>query len=176
MSIKSFINQSIHLKDTRNLCLGRVWPQEPKYVESLPNTTSAWAGWSRFDIPVNRYCGVHSQIIGTSSAPGSPTCHQASQQDNTYWTKYQKADRASTLCTLWSDQRPETRRWPLPFNNIYTNCSGQKTPDSSWCCLSEALGNLGSGNLEGGGFGERVGKGRSVYKQPETEVDGSCHS
>ncbi len=33
-----------------------------------------------------------------------------------------------------------------------------------------------SGNLEGGGFGERVGKGRSVYKQPETEVDGSCHS
>jgi hypothetical protein len=25
--------------------------------------------------------------------------------------------------------------------------------------FSEALGNLGSGNLEGGGFGERVGKG-----------------
>jgi hypothetical protein len=35
---------------------------------------------------------------------------------------------------------------------------------------------MGSGNLEGGGFGERVGQGRSVYKQPETEVDGSCHS
>jgi hypothetical protein len=42
--------------------------------------------------------------------------------------------------------------------------------------ISEALGILGSGNLEGGGFGERVRKGRSVYKQPETEVDGSCHS
>jgi hypothetical protein len=52
-------------------------------------------------------------------------------------------------------------------------CSGQKTPDSSEGRLSVALGNLGSGNLEGGGFG---GKGRSVYKQPETEVDGSCHS
>jgi hypothetical protein len=31
-------------------------------------------------------------------------------------------------------------------------------------------------DLEGGGFGRRVGQGRSVYKQPETEVDGSCHS
>ncbi len=26
------------------------------------------------------------------------------------------------------------------------------------------------------GLGEGLGKGRSVYKQPETEVDGSCHS
>ncbi len=32
-------------------------------------------------------------------------------------------------------------------------------PDSSLGRLSEALGNLGSGILEGGGFGERVGKG-----------------
>jgi hypothetical protein len=32
---------------------------------------------------------------------GIPTCHQASQQENTYCTKYQKADRASTLLTLW---------------------------------------------------------------------------
>ncbi len=31
------------------------------------------------------------------------------------------------------------------------------------------------GNLEGGGFGEGLRKGRSVYKQPETRVDGSCH-
>ncbi len=42
--------------------------------------------------------------------------------------------------------------------------------------LSEALGNLGSGNLERGGLGIGLRKGRSVYKQPETEVDGSCHS
>jgi hypothetical protein len=33
-----------------------------------------------------------------------------------------------------------------------------------------------SRKLEGGGFGRRVGQGRSVYKQPETEVDDSCHS
>jgi hypothetical protein len=33
--------------------------QEAKYVERWPNTTSAWAGWSRFDIPVDRYGGVH---------------------------------------------------------------------------------------------------------------------
>jgi hypothetical protein len=54
-------------------------------------------------------------------------------------------------------------------------CSGQKMPDS-YGRLSEALGNLGSGNLEGEGLGKGLRKGRSVYKQPETEVDGSCHS
>ncbi len=55
-------------------------------------------------------------------------------------------------------------------------CSGQKTPDSSLGRPSEALGFLGSGNLVGEGLGKGLGKGRSVYKQPETEVDGSCHS
>jgi hypothetical protein len=75
--------------------------QEAKYVECWPNTTSAWAGWSRFDIPVDRYGGVHSQLICTSSPLEFPTCHQASQQGSTCWAKYQKADRASTLCTLW---------------------------------------------------------------------------
>ncbi len=34
----------------------------------------------------------------------------------------------------------------------------------------------GSGNLEGGGVGEKGGQGRSVHKQPGTEADGSCHS
>ncbi len=37
--------------------------QEAKYLESWPSTTSAWAGWSRFDIPVDRYDGVHSLLI-----------------------------------------------------------------------------------------------------------------
>jgi hypothetical protein len=32
---------------------GGVPPQEAKYVERWPNMTSAWAGWSRFDIPVD---------------------------------------------------------------------------------------------------------------------------
>jgi hypothetical protein len=32
------------------------------------------------------------------------------------------------------------------------------------------------GIWRGEGLRKRVGKGRSVYKQPETEVDGSCHS
>jgi hypothetical protein len=84
--------RAIYLLWTRN--------QEAKYVERWPNTTSAWAGWSRFDIPVDRYGGVHSLLICTSSPLGSSTCHQASQQENTYCTKYQKADRASTLVTL----------------------------------------------------------------------------
>ncbi len=55
-------------------------------------------------------------------------------------------------------------------------CSGQKKPDYSWGRPSEALGSWGSGNLEGGGFGWWVGQRGSVYKQPETEVDDSCHS
>jgi hypothetical protein len=37
-------------------------PQEAKYVERWPNTTSAWAGWSRFDNPVDSYSGVHSLL------------------------------------------------------------------------------------------------------------------
>ncbi len=41
----------------------------------------------------------------------------------------------------------------------YISCSGQKTPDNSWGRLSEARGDWGSGNLKGGGFGERVGTG-----------------
>ncbi len=72
---------------------GTVPSQEAKYVERWPNTTSSWVGWSRFDIPVNRYGGVHSLLICTSSLLGFPTCHWASQQDNTSWAKYQKADR-----------------------------------------------------------------------------------
>jgi hypothetical protein len=46
------------------------------------------------------YSGVHSLVICTSCILRSPTC-QASQQENTSWAKYQKADRTSTLCTLW---------------------------------------------------------------------------
>jgi hypothetical protein len=37
-------------------------PQEAKCVKRWPNTTSAWAGWSRFDIPVDRYGIVHSLL------------------------------------------------------------------------------------------------------------------
>jgi hypothetical protein len=47
--------------------------QEAKYVESWPSTTSAWAGWSRFDILVDRSYGVHSQLICTSITLGSST-------------------------------------------------------------------------------------------------------
>jgi hypothetical protein len=54
-------------------------------------------------------------------------------------------------------------RAPLPPAALllvtWGSCSGQKTPDYSWGRLSETLGNWGSGNLEGGGFGERVGTG-----------------
>jgi hypothetical protein len=32
------------------------------------------------------------------------------------------------------------------------------------------------GIWKGEGLGQGLGQGRSVYKQPETEVDGSCHS
>ncbi len=53
--------------------VGIVWNQDAKYVERWPNTTSAWAGWSRFDIPVDRYGTVHSLLICTSSILGSST-------------------------------------------------------------------------------------------------------
>jgi hypothetical protein len=62
----------------------KVYTQEAKYVERWPSTTSAWAGWSGFDISVDRYGGVYSLLICTSSPLVFPTCHQARQQDNTY--------------------------------------------------------------------------------------------
>jgi hypothetical protein len=52
--------------------------QGAKYVEGWPSTTSAWAGWRKFDIPVNRDGGVHSLLICSSSPLGFPTCHRAS--------------------------------------------------------------------------------------------------
>jgi hypothetical protein len=49
-----------------NLSVPRwVVSQEAKYVESWPNTTCALAGWSRFDIPVDRYGGAHSLLLCT---------------------------------------------------------------------------------------------------------------
>ncbi len=58
---------------------GREWmdirTQEAKYIERWHNMTSAQADWSRFDIPVDRYGGVHSLLICTSRPLGSPTCH-----------------------------------------------------------------------------------------------------
>jgi hypothetical protein len=72
--------------------------QEAKYVESWPNTNSAWAGWSRFDF---QWIGM-VEYTPCYSALGSPTRHKASQQKNTYGANYQTVDRASTLCTLWS--------------------------------------------------------------------------
>ncbi len=57
--------------------------QEAKYIESWLNTTAAWAGLGRFDIPVDKYGGVHSLLICTSRTLGFPTCHQANKQDNT---------------------------------------------------------------------------------------------
>ncbi len=75
-----------------------VGTQEAKYKESWPNTTSAWAGWRRLYTPMDRSNGVDSQLLCTSSTPESPTYHEASQEENNYWAKYQKAERASTLC------------------------------------------------------------------------------
>jgi hypothetical protein len=51
-----------------------------KYVEGWPSTTSAWLAGADLD----RYGGVRSLLIYTSTTLGSPTCHQASQQENMY--------------------------------------------------------------------------------------------
>jgi hypothetical protein len=54
---------------------GEVLTQEAIYVESWPSTTSAWSGWRRFDIPMDRYDGVHSLLLCTRITLGSTTCH-----------------------------------------------------------------------------------------------------
>ncbi len=52
----------------------------------------------------------------------------------------------------------------------------KKSPEYSRGRLSKALGQLGFWEFGRGGLGEGWDKGGSVYKQPETEVDNSCHS
>jgi hypothetical protein len=49
--------------------------KEAKYIEIWPHTTSAWAGWRRFDIPVDKSCEVSvlSFLLYTSSTLGSTT-------------------------------------------------------------------------------------------------------
>jgi hypothetical protein len=42
--------------------------QEAKYVESWPNTISSWTGWSRFDIPVDRHCRIHTLLECTGAS------------------------------------------------------------------------------------------------------------
>jgi hypothetical protein len=51
-----------------------VYCQEAKYIECWPNTTSAWAGWRRFNIPVDvvEYNACYSALF-------SPTYQQARQ-------------------------------------------------------------------------------------------------
>ncbi len=111
----------LHQQDGKRALHGvTAHPLEAKYVERWPSTTSAWAGWNRFDIPVDRHGGIHSLLRWPSRILWSLTCHQASQQENTYWAKYQKADRASTLCTLWHTLHPY--RWSM-YTVHYTLCT-----------------------------------------------------
>jgi hypothetical protein len=45
------------------VCLATTVTQEFIHIlECWPNTTAAWAGWRRFDIPLDRYDGVHSLL------------------------------------------------------------------------------------------------------------------
>jgi hypothetical protein len=68
---------------------------------------------------------------------------------------------------------------PKPLETVKTvwhTCSRWKDPEYSRGRLSKALGQLGFWVFGGGGLGEGWDRGGSVYKQPETEVDDSCHS
>ncbi len=49
--------------------------------------------------------------------------------------------------------------WKSVMSGMEYSCSGQKTPDCSWGRPSKALGNWGSGNLEGEGLGKRWDRG-----------------
>jgi hypothetical protein len=83
--------------------------QEAKYVESWPNTTSAWAGWSRFDIPVDRYDGVHSLLLCIRITPESSTCTRLANRKILIEQNIKKRT-GPALCVLcggydWTDLR-----------------------------------------------------------------------
>ncbi len=125
--------------------------QEAKYVERWPNTTSAWAGLSRFDIPVNRYGGVHSLLICTSSPLGFPTCHWAGQKDNTYCAKYQKADRASTL---WSQSLSSVKCTVSNSRTVASNGQNTASPKYNEDISLLILQYLSLGLTKNKGFGK----------------------
>jgi hypothetical protein len=74
-SLSACLNFAPFHPDDVHWCFETLYTQEAKYVESWASTTSAWAGWSRFDILVDRYGGVHSLLICTIRILESPTCH-----------------------------------------------------------------------------------------------------
>ncbi len=48
----------------------------PQDAKSWPNMTSAWAGWRRFDIPVDRSNRLHTFLASLHQQyTGSPTSH-----------------------------------------------------------------------------------------------------
>jgi hypothetical protein len=66
-------------------------------------------------------------------------------------------------------------------NLLLENCMELTVPDKRIRNIPEVVlvrrwVSWGSGNLEGEGWVGGWGRGGSVYKQPETEVDDSCHS
>jgi hypothetical protein len=79
------------IKEKRKPCVC-VPTQEAKYVESWPNTTSAWGGWSRFYIPVDSYGGVHSLLLCTAVHWGLlPATRLASRKIPTVLSKLSKS-------------------------------------------------------------------------------------
>ncbi len=90
---------------------------------------------------------------------------QKHQQQLFYSSRKQEGSKVPVYWVpgLHGHATPQVRHlcwtWPSWGEEENHKCSGQKTPDSTWGRLSEALGNWGSGNLEGGGFGGRVGTG-----------------
>ncbi len=78
-----FIDVQYRVRQGRGWGRGR-WVSPKRlntWVESWPNTTSAWADCSKFDIPVGRYGGVHSLLICTSSTRGSSTCTRLASRE-----------------------------------------------------------------------------------------------
>jgi hypothetical protein len=91
--------------------------KEAKYVESWPSMTSAWAGWSRFDIPVDRYGGVHSLLLCTNVHWGFLPATRLASRIILIEPNIKKAYRASTLRTLWDYRLQSFRKYSLCTEN-----------------------------------------------------------
>ncbi len=90
--------------------------QEAKYVESWPSTTAAWAGWSRFDIPVDKYGGVHFLLICTSSTLGSPIPATRQASKEILLSKISKSGMGQR--SVYSVVVCFRHRWPCPISGI----------------------------------------------------------
>jgi hypothetical protein len=83
--------------------------KEAKYVERWPSTTSAWAGWSRFDIPVGIGMVAYILYYGSPAEHWGPLPATRLASRKILIEQNMKKRKGSSLCVLCGNALPTGR-------------------------------------------------------------------